>query len=327
LAPDAAVTAAPAPAAALALAIALALALLAAATALRLRRRLRRIAASWPPEGRIVAAGPARIHAVLRGAGPDIVLIHGLSGSTRDFTFGLAGALAHRFRVIALDRPGLGQSGPVPAGETLAAQAAALRAAAAALGADRPLVLGFSYGGAVALRWALDAPETLRALVLVSPVSHPWDGGLGLYYHLTSTPLLRRLAVPLLAAWAPQRAVERATAAVFAPDPVPPGYMAHFGPETALRPRTLLANGRQRRVLKAEIRAQAPRYPAIACPVEIVHGTADATVGLAIHAGRLVRDIPGAALTPLDGTGHMAHHARQAEVVAAIDRAAARAGL
>ncbi|MCX7890253.1 MAG: alpha/beta hydrolase [Rhodobacteraceae bacterium] len=298
---------------------------LAAATAFRLRARLARIARTWPPEGVLLDAGGTRIHAVIRGTGPDLVLIHGLSGSARDFTFRLVDALAPSFRVIAFDRPGLGHSDPVPQGRTLAAQAAALRLAAAALGARRPLVLGFSYGGAVALRWALDAPADLRGLVLVAPVSHPWTTGLTAYYHLTSTPVLRWLTVPLLAAWAPRSAVARATAGVFAPDPVPQGYIAHFGPETALRPRALLVNGAQRRALRAEIAAQAPRYPAIACPVEIVHGTADATVGLAIHAARLLADIPGAALDRLPGTGHMAHHARQDAVLAAVRRAAARA--
>jgi len=65
----------------------------------------------WPPEGQILDLGGRQVHAVVMGQGPDVVLIHGASGSTRDFTFGFAETLAHSYRVIILDRPGLGYSG------------------------------------------------------------------------------------------------------------------------------------------------------------------------------------------------------------------------
>lgn len=294
-------------------------------TVWRSRSRARAIEAAWPPEGEFVTIGGVRMHAVMRGTGPDIVLIHGLSGSARDFTFDLAAILARSYRVIAIDRPGMGWSDPVIDGHTLATQAQIVRQAAFVLGAERPLVLGVSYGGSVALRWALDAPDTVAALVLAAPVSHPWKGGLSLFYHLTSTPLLKQLAIPLLAAWVPGAAVRKVVAEVFAPDPVPPGYMRHLGPEMTIRPASLNANGVQRRALRAEIEGQWSRYGEISCPVEIVHGTADTTVGLPIHSERLAKDVAGARLTRLDGTGHMPHHARIDDVLAAVARAAARA--
>ena len=40
------------------------------------------------------------------GAGPDLVLIHGSSGNTRDFTFGFVDTVKDRYRVIVFDRPG-----------------------------------------------------------------------------------------------------------------------------------------------------------------------------------------------------------------------------
>ena len=62
-------------------------------------------------------------------------------------------------------------------------------------------------------------------------------------------------------------------------------------------------------------------------PTEIVHGTDDDTVNFDLHAAQIAQQIDGAALTRLAGVGHMPHHVAEDDVIAAIDRAAARAGL
>ena len=58
--------------------------------------------AAYPPEGQLLTIEGRQIHAVMRGEGPDLVLIHGSSGSVRDFTFGLMPELIKRYRVIAI---------------------------------------------------------------------------------------------------------------------------------------------------------------------------------------------------------------------------------
>ncbi len=84
-----------------------------------------------------------------------MILIHGASGNTRDFTFDLAKRLDDRYRVIAFDRPGLGWSDSAgDAGVSPLVQADILRAAADQLGVRNPIVVGHSYGGAVAMAWA-----------------------------------------------------------------------------------------------------------------------------------------------------------------------------
>ena len=70
--------------------------------------RMMRIVTDYPPEGQILDVGGVPVHAVVRGTGPDVVLIHGASGNTRDFTFDLVDRLADTYRVIVMDRPGLG---------------------------------------------------------------------------------------------------------------------------------------------------------------------------------------------------------------------------
>ncbi|MFN0115748.1 MAG: alpha/beta fold hydrolase [Paracoccaceae bacterium] len=292
-------------------------------TLLRARRRAVLAETAWPPEGEPLTLGGVRLHAVVRGSGPDVVLIHGAAGSVRDFTFALLPKLAERYRVIAIDRPGHGHSDRVAGADALSLQARLLRQATAVLGAGCPIVVGHSYGASVALRWALDAPGTLAGLVAVAPASHPWDTALPLYYRITSHPLLRYPANALIAAWAPQTAVDSVVADVFAPDPVPGGYLAHFGPSMSARLFPLIENARQRRALKAELAAMAPRYRSIAVPVEIVQGERDRTVGLDHHARALARDLPLSHLTVLPGHGHMPHHAAMEAVIRAVDRLAA----
>ena len=126
------------------------------------------------------------------GRGPAVCLIHGASGNLNDMTFRLAPALANRFEVIAVDRPGHGLSGlPEGGGVSIQRQAALLRGALARIGIERAMLVGHSYGGSVALAWAVDAPETVSGLVLLATPSQVWEGGLGLtndpvsYTHLT----------------------------------------------------------------------------------------------------------------------------------------------
>ncbi len=294
---------------------------LAALTLWRAAAREAAADAAFPPEGGFVTVDGHRIHYVIKGTGPDLVLIHGASGSLRDFTFALVDRLAPDYRVIAVDRPGLGHSDPIP-DVSLAAQARVIKAAAAQLGAVNPIVLGQSYGGSVALAWALEGGP--KALILVSAPSLPWPGTLDIWYRLTSNPVGRALIVPLASAFVPQSYVASATSAVFAPDPVPPGYDAWIGTDLTLRRDTLATNMAQVNALRAELVQMQARYGSLTLPVELVHGDADTIVPLAIHSAPLALLLPGAALTVIPGAGHMPHHSHAEAVIAAIKRAALR---
>ena len=275
-----------------------------------------------PEGGRALMIGGVQVHAVEMGAGPDLVLIHGSSGNTRDFTFSLAEKLAQRYRVIVFDRPGHGYTHRInETGATIRQQADLLATAARQMGAEKPIVLGHSYGGAVALAWAVNHPDALAGLVLVGAPSQPWTTPLDRHYRLLSHPVIGPPLATLITAFVGNARVEQALEGIFAPNPVPEGYAEHVGPGLTLRRSSQLANARQRANLLAEITALQPLYSQITVPVEIVHGAADTTVGLKIHAEPLARQIPQARLTRLEGIGHMPHHVAPQEVIAAIARA------
>lgn len=295
--------------------------LMAALTHWRASAREAAANAAFPPEGGFVTVEGHRIHYVTKGSGPDLVLIHGASGSLRDFTYGLLDRLAADYRVIAVDRPGLGHSDAIP-DLSLAGQARVIKAAVAQLGAENPIVLGQSYGGAVALAWALDGGP--RALVLVGAPSLPWPGTLDPWYRVTATAPGRAILVPLASAFVPQSYVTSATKAVFAPDPVPPGYDAWLGADLTLRRDTLATNAAQVNALRAELVTMEPRYPGLTLPVELIHGDADTIVPLTIHSGPLAKILPDARLTVIPGAGHMPHHGHPQTVFDALARAALR---
>ena len=297
--------------------------------------RAARAEARNPPEGRFVEVEGVSLHAVVLGeAGPWVVLIHGASGNVRDWTFSFADDLARDYRVAIFDRPGLGYSGradPSLGGafdtraEAPADQARLLSAAAQALGVTDPIVVGHSYGGAVALAWALDHPAA--AVVLNAGVALPWPGGLDWTYDVVGHPLGGALLPPLASALLSEGYLRANLQGVFAPDPVPDGYLERGGVMLATRAETIRANGRQVARLRPHVVEQSARYDEIAIPVEAVHGTADTIVPADIHAIPLSERHHGVRLTLVDGMGHMPHHTHPQVVRAAIDRAAGRAGL
>ncbi len=292
------------------------------------RRHEDRANAAYPPRGQLLEIDGVQVHAVVMGEGPDVVLIHGSSGNARDMTFDLAPRLAETYRVIAFDRPGLGFTDRLhEAGATISEQATLLSRAAADLGAKRPIVVGHSYGGSVALAWAVNHPDRISGLVPLAAASNPWNTPLDILYRVTSNPVGSTILVPMLTAFVPDGYVETAVGRAFWPQAVPEGYADHFGPALTLRRKSLRANAKQRANLLEEIEALHTRYDAISVPTEILHGDADDTVALVLHSANLANQVPGANLTVLPGVGHMLHHAEPGEVVAAIDRAATRAGL
>ena len=265
----------------------------------------------------------------MKGAGPDLILIHGALGNLRDMTFQLRDQLTDRYRVTTFDRPGFGYSDPLPnADATLLGQAMLLQAAAKDIGVTNPIVLGHSYGGAVAMSWAVH-PDILppAALVLVSAPTLPWPGTIDILYRVTGNPVGAALVVPLITAFVTDDYLNKSVTGIFKPNLVPAGYEAFVGSGLTLRRTSLRTNGKQVNTLRDQLVAMQTAYPALTLPVELVHGDKDTSVPLDIHSNPLSRILPNATLTVVPGAGHMPHHSNPGMITAAIDRAARRAHL
>ncbi|PZQ49319.1 MAG: alpha/beta hydrolase [Rhodovulum sulfidophilum] len=260
------------------------------------------------------------------GRGPAVVLIHGASANLNDMTFRLAPALAARHTVYAFDRPGHGESGwPLRGGDSLSVQARLLRGALERSGVSRAFVIGHSYGGAVGLAWALDAPRGVAGLLLLAAPTHGWSGQGGVTNALIDTPVIGPMLARSLRHLLPAGVAARVADRAFAPQAAPSGYLAHLDLSLVLAGDSLRRNARQLGALRRWLEPMARRYPDLAPPLEIVHGEADPTVSLEAHSARLAAAVPGARLTRLRGVGHMPHQVALPEVLAAFTRLRARA--
>jgi pimeloyl-ACP methyl ester carboxylesterase len=118
-------------------------------------------------ESHVAEIGGIRTRYWLGGAGPSLVLVHGLGGAAVNFTL-LAPLLARRHRVLVPDLPGHGGTAPLPGAESLADYAHHAGEVAEHEDLLPAAVVGYSLGGVVALRLAAERPEAVSALALIA---------------------------------------------------------------------------------------------------------------------------------------------------------------
>ncbi len=111
------------------------------------------------------------------GMGEPVVLVHGLSGSTRSWTQNVP-ALAERYRVYLVDLPGFGAMRRPRRRFVLSEAASWLLDWMVAADLKQAHLVGHSMGGYVCLRLAASNPEVVRQLVLVNPAGLPTDRSL-----------------------------------------------------------------------------------------------------------------------------------------------------
>ena len=289
----------------IAIAIGAGLALLIVGLVLFTALTARQAEALAPPSGRFVEVDGARLHYLDRGSGPVVVLVHGLAGNLRNFN-GLVDKLAATCRVVAVDRPGSGYSTMMSGSHlTLHAQATVIVRFIQRLGLSRPLLVGHSLGGALSLALALDHPDSVRALVLISTLSQVEHAPPAIFKSLDiRSPTLRWLIAWTLMAPLGKLAHQTALKAVFAPEMVPKSFDVDSGGTLGLRPDSFIAASKDMVTVSDELAAMTPRYPSLSIPVDVIFGRQDPILDYRTHGERLVAALPNATLHVIEG-GHM----------------------
>jgi len=253
---------------------------------------------------------------------PVVLALHGQPGEGAHFDT-LAGLLRPAgFTVLAPDRPGWGRSRhEAPRGFAANADAAARVLDDA--GAERAVVLGYSWGGGVALALARLHPERVAGLVLVASVG---PGAPSAADRLLAAPLLGpSLCAAALAAAHHSFRRSRFRAAMGR-------GLEDLAEADALAIADASRGHQARRSFLVEQRALIRELPglltglgAVTVPACVVAGQGDRLLPPAM-ARRLAEAIPGAGLRIVPGAGHLLPATRPGVVAEAVADVAARAG-
>ena len=293
------------------------------AIALVARRQASNAEQRHPAVGKFLNVDGVRLHYVERGTGEPLLLIHGNGTQIEDFeTSGLIDLAANTHRVIVFDRPGFGHSSR-PRGTvwTPSAQAHLLHEALAQLGIGRCVVLGHSWGAAVAVALALPHPTSVKSLVLVSGYYYPTDRFDAVLQVLQASPvigdLLRYTLSPLLGRLGWSSLMSK----IFSPATISRSFSDAIK-EMALRPSQLHSSAAESTLMIPNAIETQSRYGELMMPVSIVVGADDRLIKAKSQSMRLHENIPGSALHVIPGIGHMVHHGAPAEVMRAIEAVA-----
>jgi pimeloyl-ACP methyl ester carboxylesterase len=281
-----------------------------------------------PPAGQRIALGDMSLHALHVSAAdtadlPPLVFIHGASGNLLDQSTPFLPRLRGRAELLFVDRPGYGYSDRGgPENNTPDGQANTIARAMDALGMESAIIVGHSFGGAVAASFAVLHPEKTEGLLLLAPATHPWPGGVDWHYNLTATPVIGPIFAHTIAPIAGRLRMENAISAVFAPNPKPADYVANAAPTLVLRPAAFRYNAIDVANLHAYVSRMATRYREIKVPTVIISGDRDDVVLANIHSVGLARDIDGSELVWLNNVGHKPDYVATDIAIAALEKIA-----
>ncbi|RJG45078.1 alpha/beta hydrolase [Mesorhizobium sp. DCY119] len=288
----------------------------------------RRIAAEAerkvPPVGKFIDVDGNRIHYVDEGEGQPIVFVHGLGAQLLQFRHPLFDRL-DGFRLIALDRPGSGYSSRVAgASGRLPEQALVLRHFIEKLGLEKPLIVGHSLGGAITLALALDHPEAISGIALMSPLTHLSEAPPEFQGLLIRSPLKRWLIANTVGVPMAMKYAQQTLAFIFGPQAVLGDYIVKGGGMLGLRPSHIYATSTDFIAIEQDLGRLQARYGEIELPAGLLFGTGDRVLDHKIQGLPMQGKIPGLEIDLLDGIGHMPQFTATAEAVAFIRKMAGR---
>lgn len=280
-----------------------------------------------PPAGRFVDIDGNRIHYVETGEGLPILFLHGLGGQLHHFRHTLFDRFGPGYRLVAIDRPGSGYSVRAPgATGSLSEQAGVIARFIEETGLYRPLVVGHSLGGAIALTLAVEHPRAIAGLALLSPLTHmetevrPEFRPLYIPSRLKRWAIAHTTAIPASLKYAMQT-----LNFVFGPQPVPEDYGIAAGGWLGLRPSHFYATATDIVAIQDDLGRIESRYGDIAMPVGMLFGTADRVIAFDVHGEPMAGKIENLDFERVEGLGHMPQFVEAERVTAFIKRIAGRA--
>ena len=279
-------------------------------------RPVAELTARWaPPPSQFVRIDGLDAH--VRDEGPrddplPLVLLHGTSASLHTWD-GWVRALEGSHRVIRVDMPGFGLTGPAPDGDyTIDAYVRFVVALLDHYRLERCVLVGNSFGGRVAWETALADPGRVRALVLVDSAGYAIESqSVPIAFRLAQVPALE----PLLSHLTPRVVVEASVTNVYGdPGRVTPELVDRYY-ELTLREGN--RGALVQRFLQAPAGPGQQRIRDIAVPTLVIWGGRDRLIPAA-YALRFKQDVAGSRRVEFPALGHVPHEEDPAATVAAV---------
>lgn len=248
------------------------------------------------PPSRFTNVGRLSVHYRDEGAGPALVLLHGTGASLHTWE-GWTSILRPDLRVIRMDLPGFGLTGPEPSDDyTSTAYVRFLEDFVTKLGIERFDLAGNSLGGFVAWRYAVVHPERVRKLILVDAAGYPSKHPPVLVFRLARISWL----ASLLERVDPRALVARTLRDAYADK-------SKVTPELVDLYRDLVLRTGNRRAFSARVSTSESDHSfelrSITAPTLIMWGALDALIPVS-DAKRFENDIPKSQLVIYEGVGH-----------------------
>ncbi|MDP9938369.1 alpha/beta fold hydrolase [Ectopseudomonas alcaliphila] len=279
-------------------------------------RPLDELKARWaPPPSQFIDIDGLSVHLRDQGRRDDpepILLLHGTSASLHTWE-GWVAELAKQRRVISLDLPGFGLTGPFADGDyRVEHYTGFLRSLLDQLQVSRVVLVGNSFGGQLAWRFALAHPERSARLVLVDAAGYPRNAeSVPIGFRLAGIPAL----APLMSRLLPRSMIESSVRNVY-------GDPGRVDDELVERYYQLTLRAGNRQALRQRF-AQAPsgelheRIGELELPTLIIWGGRDRLIP-ANNAERFAADIEGSQLVLFEDLGHVPQEEEPQRTVAVL---------
>lgn len=287
-----------------------------------------RIAKAHPPAGEFVEIDGTRLHFRRSGdpSRPAVLVLHGAASNLEEPRLALGESFVGE-NVIWLDRPGLGWSErPKSKRWSPADEAALIVKVLDRLEISGAVVIGHSWGGAIAMRLAMDHPERVTGLVLIAPALSAWIGEAAWFNAASGWPLIGPLMTRVIIPLAGHGQLAAGARSAFLPEAVPEGYVAASHLPLILRPGNWIANARDMMQVNTHLELQEDRYQDVTLPAVFLAGKADTVVWTHRHSGQVSARMPHAELRLISGAGHNLHHHHPQAVLEAVLAVRERAG-
>lgn len=279
-------------------------------------RTVEELSARWAaPPSKFVDLNGLKVHVRDEGRRDDpvpIVLLHGTSDSLHTWG-GWVRALESERRIIRVDMPGFGLTGPVPDGDySIEAYTRFAIAVLDHFGLDRAVIGGNSFGGWVAWETALAAPGRVEALILVDAAGYAFESrSVPIGFRVAKIPVLNRLVDSVL----PRSLVESSVRNVYGdPSRVTPELVDRYY-ELTLREGN--RGALVQRFSQAPLGLHESRIRDIRVPTLILWGGRDGLIPVE-YGGLFNRDIASSRLVVFDDLGHVPQEEDPARTVAAV---------